>query len=670
MTDSLLTLAPREAPEVEVARVCVDMPLPHLDRLFDYVVPAELGESAQPGVRVRVRFAGRLRDGFVIERTQLAPDPSRPLAPLEKVVSPEPVLTAEVARTLRRVADHFAGSLCDLTRLAVPPRHAATEKAKPPERPPIDPALAEAAPNPWTDYPAGESFLQALRAGRSPRALWQVAPAAARVGDWPLGLAQAAAATAASGRGCVIVVPDTRDLARLEAACEQVLGRHAFVTLHADTGPAARYRAFLAALRGQVKVVIGTRAAAYAPVPDPGLLICFDDGDDLHQEPRAPYPHVREVLALRAAESGAGLLLAGFARSCEAEHLVRTHWLTPIELPAREQRRHAPGVRIAAATDFELERDPLARAVRVPHEAFEAIRAGLAAGPVLIQVPRTGYVVTVSCVECAAAVRCTNCGGPVGATRDGAACRWCATPVTDWVCPECGADHWRAPVIGAERTAEEFGRAFPNTAIVQSHGEHILAEVDDRPALVIATPGAEPVAAGGYAAAILLDTPLLLGRADLRAAEEALRRWLNLTALVRPGADGGTVLAVGPTSSRALQALVRCDPAGFAARELAERFEAHLPPAVKLVSVEGGAEAVDAFAEHLELPPVSEVLGPLVRPGTGAAEATEPLAQLILRAPLHDGAALVHGVRAVVSVRSARKEPGALRVRVNPELVL
>lgn len=662
MTESLLP-----APPVPVARVCVDMPLPHLDRLFDYRVPAEFSETAQPGVRVRIRFAGRMRDGFVLERAEVPDDPTRNLTPLEKVVSPEPVLTAEVARTLRRVADHFAGSLCDLTRLAVPPRHAATEKAKPPQRPALDPALAAGAPNPWSDYPAGESFLQALRDGHSPRALWQLAPAAARVGNWPLGLAQAAAATAASGRGAVIVVPDARDLARLEEACERVLGRHAFVTLTADAGPAARYRAFLAALRGQVRVAIGTRAAAYAPVAEPGLLICFDDGDDLHQEPRTPYPHVREVLALRAAESGAGLLLAGFARSCEAEHLVETGWLTPIELPSREQRRHAPGVRIAAATDFELERDPLARAVRVPHEAFEVIRAGLARGPVLVQVPRTGYVVAISCVECAAAVRCAACGGPVGATRDGAACRWCATPVTAWVCPECGADRWRAPVIGAERTAEEFGRAFPNTTIVQSHGDHILAAVEDRPALVIATPGAEPVAAGGYAAAVLLDTPLLLGRADLRAAEEALRRWLNLTGLVRPGADGGTVLAVGPTSSRALQALVRCDPAGFAARELAERFEAHLPPAVKLVTVEGAQPAVESFVEHVELPAVSEVLGPLVQP---APADSEPSARLIVRAPLHEGAPLVHGVRDAISVRSARKEPGALRVRVNPELVL
>ena len=85
-------------------------------------------------------------------------------------------------------------------------------------------------------------------------------------------------------------------------------------------------------------------------------------------------------------------------------------------------------------------------------------------------------------------------------------------------------------------------------------------------AIVVTTPGAEPPAEGGYAAAVLLDTPLLLLRPDLRASEEALRRWFAVVALVRGGADGGSVLAVGDSSGRALQALVRVDPAGFAVR--------------------------------------------------------------------------------------------------------
>src|SRR4029079_18498257 len=98
----------------------------------------------------------------------------------------------------------------------------------------------------------------------------------------------------------------------------------------------------------------------------------------------------------------------------------------------------------------------------------------------------------------------------------------------------------------------------------------------------VATPGAEPVAAGGYGAALLLDGWALLSRADLRAAEEALRRWLNAAALVR--ADGRVVVGAD-AGIPAVQALVRWDTAGFAARELAERTELGFPPGGRIDSL-------------------------------------------------------------------------------------
>ncbi|OYO20589.1 primosome assembly protein PriA [Enemella evansiae] len=654
--EALIPLAePTRAPR-PVARVAVDMPLPHLDRPFDYLVGDELAEQVRPGVRVRVRFAGRLRDGFVLELGTES-DETRNLAPIEKVVSTEQVLTPAVAGLVRQVADHYAGSFADVVRLAVPPRHAATERATPPEREAVTPQLTA---HPFDAYPTGSELIAALRAGHSPRACWQLAPAAAPAGDWAQGLAVAAGATLESGRGALIVVPDARDLERLRAACDRVVGSAGYVVLSADSGPAARYRAFLAVLRGEVRLVIGTRAAAYAPVRDLGLVAIWDDGDDLYAEPRAPYPHTREVLALRAAAEGAAFLAASYGRSAEIEQLIERGWLLPLALTPAAQRRRAPGVRLAADSDWELERDPMARAVRLPHQSFETIRAGLAQGPVLVQVPRAGYLVVLVCDTCREPVRCPHCAGPIRAGSRNAGCDWCGRPIVDWHCPECGGRRWRAPVVGATRTAEELGRAFPGTPVVQSSGEKVLPRVADEPALVIATPGAEPVADDGYAAALLLDAELLLTRADLRAGEEALRRWLNAVALVRPGERGGSVVAVGPTDAAPLQALVRSDPASFAGRELAERAEAHLPPVAKLIQIDGPPEAVHELHELAELPADTEVLGPVERPGT------EPLARLTLRCPPASGADLVAAVRAAMGVRSARKSPGAVRVKVDP----
>ena len=115
------------AESLPVARVAVDVSLPHLDRPFDYLVPEKLSAAAVPGCRVRVRFAG-LTGGYLLQRVDKS-EHEGGLAFLERVVSPEPVLTAEMFGLARAVADRYGGTLADVLRLAIPPRHAATESA-------------------------------------------------------------------------------------------------------------------------------------------------------------------------------------------------------------------------------------------------------------------------------------------------------------------------------------------------------------------------------------------------------------------------------------------------------------------------------------------------------------------------------------------------------------
>ena len=83
-------------------------------------------------------------------------------------------------------------------------------------------------------------------------------------------------------------------------------------------------------------------------------------------------------------------------------------------------------------------------------------------------------------------------------------CRWCGRIATNHRCTECGSPRLRAIVLGSERTAEELGRAFPNTSVVVSGGNKVVGSIENGPALVIATPGAEPrVNGGAYGAALL-----------------------------------------------------------------------------------------------------------------------------------------------------------------------
>jgi primosomal protein N' (replication factor Y) len=220
--------------------------------------------------------------------------------------------------------------------------------------------------------------------------------------------------------------------------------------------------------------------------------------------------------------------------------------------------------------------------------------------------------------------------------------------------------------VGAARTAEELGRAFPGVPVRTSGRDTVLSTVDAKPALVVATPGAEPVAVGGYGAVLLLDTWALLTRADLRAAEETLRRWLAAATLARPAAEGGRVVVVADGALATVQALLRWDPAGFAARELAERRELGFPPAARMASVTGPPAAVAELLSLAALPEGAVVLGP-VPVGSPAAADEEPEERVLIRvAQRSAGPALAAALRAAAGVRSARKAEGTVRIQIDP----
>jgi primosomal protein N' (replication factor Y) len=665
-----------------VARVAVDISLPHLDRPFDYLVPDALSAQVVPGSQVRVRFAGQLVSGYVLERLAESDHPGR-LGFLERVVAAEPVLTPEIAALARAVADRYGGTLADVLRLAIPPRHAAAAKAangRPGTANPADPAApADRGDGFWRRYRDGASFLEALAAGRSPRAVWSALPGL----TWPDEIALAVAAASGSGRGAVVVVPDARDLALVDVALAHQLGIGRHVVLSASQGPAERYRRWLAVARGEVKVAAGTRSAMFAPVADLGLVVLWDEGDDLHAEPRAPYPHAREVLVRRAYLAHAGALIGGFARTAEAALLVSSGWARSLAADRAVVRLCAPAIQ-PAGTEAELARDEAARSARLPGLALRTVRAALADGPVLVQVPRRGYLAAVACERCHARARCT-CGGPAELPGPQAPlrCGWCGSAIAR-ACRECGHEGLRAVVTGARRTAEELGRAFSPVPVLTSGGSQVIDRVGREAVVVVATPGAEPIADDGYRAAVLLDAWAMLGLPSLRAAEEALRRWLNAAALVRPAADGGRVVVVADGSQPAVQALIRWDPATFADRELAEREELRFPPAVRMASAAGPTDAVDALLALARLPGDAEVLGPLpagagptarakdraAGPSADGGEYGADAVRYLIRVPRSEGTELALALRGAQAARTAVKEPGAIRVQLDPAALI
>ncbi|MEU6132672.1 primosomal protein N' [Saccharopolyspora sp. NPDC047091] len=653
------------APALPVASVLVEVSLPaHLDRTFDYLIPDRLHEAAVVGCRVRVRFRGKLVDGYLLERKENS-DFTGTLQWVDRVISSEVVLPPRLLELCRAVAARYGGMLADVVRLAVPPRHARAEKqtaepAPAPERPDV------AA---WQRYQHGPALLEAVHAGKPARAVWQALPGE----QWTDRLAEAAATAASAGRGVLVVVPDHRDVTRLHAACARAIGEAGVVALTSELGPGERYKRWLAVLRGAVRVVIGTRAAMFAPVHDLGLVVVWDDGDAMHSYPQMPYPHARDVLTHRAHAAGAAVLVAGFARTAEAALLVETGWAQQVVGTRDQVRAVAPRVVAIGADDTQLARDPAARAARLPSVAFDAARAALRDGaPVLVQVPRRGYVPALACGDCREQARCRRCAGPLGlpgGTEDGApkpaACRWCGAAEAAFRCGSCGSRRLRAIAIGAGRTAEELGRAFSGVAVRTSGGGEILSSVPAKPALIVCTPGAEPVADGGYGAALLLDGRTLLSRPELRATEETLRLWFAAAAMVRPAQDGGRVVVMADSTLQPVQALVRWDPAWHASIELAGRAELGFPPAMRVAAVDGTPDAVNDLLDHLELPGTGEILGP-VPLGEVDEDGGSEQERALVRVTRPEGRELAAALHAAQSTRASRRPAERVKIRVDP----
>jgi primosomal protein N' (replication factor Y) len=649
-----------------VARVQLDSPVPQLDRLFDYAIPHPLVADVTPGVRVKVplRSAGRMMDAFVVE--VVADDGSeRPLSSVESVVSPMPVLPERLFTLARRVADRAAGSVSDVLRLAVPKRMVRAEKAwlaaPPPEAPDVPRASLERADALLAPY---VGLLDALDGGD--RVAVDAPPHPS--GDLPRGawadlLAAAAVHTLARGRSAVLVVPDYRDQSQLMAALGELVPAEAVVRDDADQSGPARYAQYLRTLAPVPVIVVGRRSAVYAPSHETGLVAIWDDGDSLLAEPLAPGVHARDAALVRQEIEGSALVFAGHTRTTDVQRLVEVGYVRET-VP---KRRESPRVVLSATREGE------SRTARVPSSAFAAAREALVRGPVLVQVARPGYAPSLVCADCRRPARCAHCAGPLRAARPGAVpvCAWCGRSAHAWTCGNCGSVKLRMASSGSERTADELGRAFPNTRVIVADGTHPVAEVDATPALVIATRGAEPIARGGYRAVILLDGDRMLQNEALRIGESCLRWWSNAAALAAPGAPVHLVGVTGPVA----RALATWTQPAYARAELADRAPLRMPPAVRVASVEGHARSVDALlAELREAVPDLDALAVLGPVDTSAA-ADAPTSRALVRFDYAHGRAVAEALRAGVvadalRARKSTKDKGprprnTLRVRLD-----
>jgi primosomal protein N' (replication factor Y) (superfamily II helicase) len=636
-----------------VARVLVDSPLPQLDQLFDYTVPERLAGAAAAGVRVRVplRTGGRIADGWLVELAETS-EFRGALSELEDVVSDVPLLQPEVWQLARAAADRAAGNASDILRLAIPSRYVRVERSW---------RTAEADPGPLSGdlppIPGGEPGRVEAGIERGERMSLAADPRPVRlpsgewVASWAATLAQAAAHALAADRSALLIVPDYRDQAQLEAALAASVDPRRVLRTDARQSGGDRYRAFLDATRPDARIIIGNRSTVYSPAARLGLIAIWDDGDPLLAEPLAPGVHPRDAALIRQEQSGASLLFLAHTRSVEVQRLVEIGWVHEVPVAKHVRPRVIP-------TEHQASPEP--GSARIPTAAWRQAQDAVREGPVLVQVARPGNAPLLACDRCREPARCAACGGGLAVPRDGgvARCVLCGTSASGWKCPVCDGTRLRAVTIGASRTADELGRAFPKTRVILSDGERPVLRVGSEPALVVATRGAEPVADGGYRAVLLLDGERMLLRESLRVAEDCLRWWSNASALAAPGAP---VFLVGVAGALAT-ALSTWRQAEWAGTELATRRALRFPPAVRVASVTAGDDPVGRAVEAVRAIEGVDVLGP--------APADDGLVRAIIRFDYASGAGVARELRAeMIRVATERRRPVAGRPGRRPPVL-
>lgn len=691
-----------------IARVLIDSPLPQLDRLLDYRVPARLAQDATPGVRVTVplRTAGRLASGYLIELAASA-DFEGSLSELETVVSGIPVLTPQVWTLARKVADRCAGNASDIIRLAVPGRQVRVEKAWLAAR--AAAAAADAASGRADDESADAGSVGSANAGSpgpagagptSPSPAQQTSPAPPPVTGYPAGRLEQAIAS--DERLAVRAIPRLIRLTPPSKRQARTDGEQASRSMPADEHGDEHWVGAWAATMAQAAAhcLAGGRSAILI-VPD------YRDQDQLQLALAALVP-ADAVARVDARQSNPDRYRAFLSCIGERPRIVvgnRSAVYAPAEnlgliavwddgdplhneplspyasardvALLRQEQQHCALIFLAHTRSVETQRlidlgwlaevtpapavaprvlvtaaqasDARAQESRIPPAAYHAATSALTDRPVLVQVARPGYAPVLACRSCGQAARCRHCDGPLGIARRGSApnCGWCGAIASDWRCTNCDGTTLRLVTRGAGRTAEELGRAFPGVRVIVADGERTVQNVPRGPALVVATRGAEPIVPGGYGAVLLLDGERMLARENLRVGDDCLRWWSNAAALAAPGAS--VVLAgVGGSLGTAL-ATWRQDV--YARAELADRRALRFPPAVRAASVTGRAPAVANAIEALEESTVIDTLGP-VPIGDG-------IVRTIVRFDYAHGAAVAQALRGAIirNATSGRRPP-------------
>lgn len=589
--------------EFTVAQVWVDASVYHLDTPFSYLVPGNLTELIKVGSLVMVPFHGREITALVIDL--VAPDSTTGLKSISKVLGAVPLLTQEIINLISEAAKRYAAHPFDLIRSAIPDRVISVEKD-------------------FVDHL--NSF--AINSGKSERQFFQLPPHKERA----LLMAGKIAERSKIG-GVLAVLPDSHEIERLSQELQKLDIR--YVVLDSKLPKSEQYRNFLKTRIGEVKVVIGTRSAVFAPVSDLRTVMIYNEGSEHLYERRSPGWNARDVALLRQREQDFDLLFVGYSPSSEVARLIDTGWI--------DYKRSRGKVKVAT---YSAEHGEL-----LPSRAIPVIKKALSSGPVLFIVPLKGYAQAIRCAQCRTISRCV-CGGAHEKLTLSApiTCNHCLSKVIEWRCIWCHSERVSMQSRGADRHQHELGLLFPGIKSLIATADHPVDSMIDS-GVVIATPGMAPKSSDGYSAVVFLEGNRFLNQPDMRANERVREMFFAHASLI---STAGSVLLIQDEGHVISTALTTWNPSMAIHRELEERESLDLPPyvrAVKLImdpsDISRLQSALTSAREEGRIPAETKILGPITLGDKSS---------LILTVPLESGEKLISTLHEFMRRRSVSKK--------------
>ena len=600
------------ANDLPVASVWVDTAIPTLTDPFSYLIPEKLSSQISIGSRVQVPFKDKHLEGIVIDRTSLRSD-SRELKSIYKLLGEYPVASAETIELISLTASFWGGSPYDVIRSAIPPRVATAEKEL---------SLAARPSSPKSE----------------PVATFHLLPPKLD----PISALCSLVLSHKSSAVKLIIVPTARDLLRLAASLsEQDIE---FASLDSNLPRADRYRNFLSASLGAANVVIGMRGAIFAPIPGLSEIYLHQENSEHYYERRTPHWNTREVAWIRSKLSNLDLHFTGYVPSLDVA----------IDIDKKEISYQATREKISVVAQTSSNGE------LIPSKIYQQVRKAIATGPVLFLVPAKGYATAISCAKCRNIAIC-ECGGKLSksSAKSEPTCVLCSNRYQNWKCGWCGEARVFLTSRGIERFAEEIGRSFPNQVVIQSTASDPRDSVGSDPAIVISTPGVEPIAESGYAAVIMLQVDRFLSSSASNGVERSYSNFFAAGALI---SDSGVIALVSDGGSPITSALTTWNPATISKREIEQRISLQLPPISGAVLVLADSaelvrlkSALESARDESRAPKSLRVYGPTAGESAKLTLLVDPLEQL----------ELVSLLREINKRRAISKKP-LLAYRVNP----